>query len=79
LQDAIAVDATGLYWATAATGTIMKLETTGGAPKMLADGQAYPLGLAVRSGALFWANRGSTTALGSIVKVSTTSASAGSL
>jgi hypothetical protein len=70
----LAVDDTYLYWA-ASDGTVNRLPKTGvdgGAPTVLATGQAVPWRLAIYGGNLYWTNRGGTTGPGSVVRINTT-------
>jgi hypothetical protein len=68
----IAVDATNLYVADTAAGTVTKAALSGDAPSPLASGQAYPYAIAVDSMSVYWANEGTLAnnyTDGSIVKI----------
>ena len=56
--NAIAVDATSVYWTTGSGGSVMKVPLTGGVPTTLASGQATPDGIAVDATSVYWVNSG---------------------
>jgi hypothetical protein len=66
LSQAIAVDATSVYWTDKGYGTVMKVALTGGTAVTLASGQNEPAGIAAASGAVYWANQGSGTIMASV-------------
>lgn len=68
--DAIAVDASSVYWVNWGTldkqrkdGTIMKVPVGGGTVTQLASGQHFPWGLAVDATSVYWTTRGAGTVM----------------
>ena len=59
IPNAIAVDATSIYWLTEQQrngGTVMKVPLAGGTPTTLASAQAAPVGIAVDATSVYWVN-----------------------
>jgi hypothetical protein len=54
----LAVDATSVYWADQASGTVMSAPLAGGKAKIVASGQSSPGSIATDSVNLYWANNG---------------------
>jgi hypothetical protein len=56
--EAIAVDATGVYWATGwpgnDSGTVAKVALDGGTPVTLASGQSCPRDIAIGAKSVYW-------------------------
>ena len=73
--NAIAVNATGVYWTNFSDGgTVMSVPLCGGATTTLASGQAEPLGIAVDSENVYWTDYGnacssSPACRGSVMKL----------
>jgi hypothetical protein len=78
--DAIAVDATSVYWVDVGTfdskgnynansGTVMQVARGGGTPTTLASGQEFPISIAVDATSVYWANAGSSDTDGALMKV----------
>ena len=53
---AIAIDATHVYAADGAGGTIFRIPKTGGTPEVLATGQPYPFDIVVDNDAVYWSS-----------------------
>jgi hypothetical protein len=62
---AIAVDATSVYWTNYAmpTGTVMKMALSGGTPTTLASDQSTQLGIAVDATSVYWTNYNTGTVM----------------
>jgi sugar lactone lactonase YvrE len=54
-----ALDGTSFYWTDSLGGTVMKIALSGGTPTTLASGQS-PIGIAVDSASVYWANGSGT-------------------
>lgn len=57
----LALDETFVYWADAASGTVLKVAKKGGAALPIATNQASPSGVAVSEDAICWTNTGDGT------------------
>jgi hypothetical protein len=56
----VAIDTTTIYWTERSTGNIMSAPIGGGASTTIASGQATPIGIAVDSMYVYWANSAGT-------------------
>lgn len=54
---AIAVDATGIYWTEYNLGNVMHVALAGGQPQTIATGQSFPTGIAIADGYVYWTAR----------------------
>ena len=67
--EGIAVDARGVYWTNAGSGTVMKVPKItgdafgGGTPTALASGQSDPYGIAVDATFVYWTDYTSGTVM----------------
>lgn len=61
--DAIAVDATSVYWIDQHDGTVMKVPLGGGTTTTLASGQNAPRCIAVDSKSVYWTDVGGGTVM----------------
>jgi hypothetical protein len=67
------VDGTNLYWVNAstgdATGTVMKMPTSGGTPTTLASGQILPNHTTVDATSVYWVSCATSAATCSLMKL----------
>ncbi len=66
LPQAIAVDATGVYWTNRGDGTVMKLPAGGAIPTTLASCQDEPMRIALDATSVYW----TTYAGGTVMRAS---------
>jgi predicted RNase H-like HicB family nuclease len=72
---AIALDATSVYWLDAfgdlplGFGNVMKLPLEGGEPKTLVSGQLVPYAIAVDATSVYWTDRGGPPRSGTVMKL----------
>jgi hypothetical protein len=54
--ETVAVDDAHVYWVTAASGTVERIDKAGGVPLVLASGQSNPWDIAVDDAYVYWVN-----------------------
>jgi hypothetical protein len=65
----VAVDKTGVYWASFDDGTILGCASLPCTPRVLATGQDHPVSLALDESHVYWTNYGSTETNGAVMSV----------